>query len=963
MESGVTRFGRFQFDPTRRLLLKNGQAVRLGSRALALLAALLEQPGEVVEKSRLMDVAWPGLHVDETNLRSQMAALRRALEDGVDGARFIVNIAGRGYAFVASVSGDAAGAVSPAAEARRPHPLPVRLTPVLGQAATIAHLVEKLRAQRFVTVFGAGGIGKTTIAVAVAEAMAPAFPDPPCFVDLGVVAHPSLAVGHVAAALGAASDFGGSLASLAAYLADRRMVLVLDSCEPIVETAAALAEAFLKAGPGVHVLATSRERLRAEGEWVHRLASMEVPPPHAALPMEEALRYPAIQLFIERAQAASDLFRPGAAQIGQVAAICRWLEGIPLAIELAATRVAELGLDVLAERLDARFGLLMKGRRTALPRHQTLRATLDWSYGLLSPRHQQVLARLSVFRGSFARDAAVEIGRLGQDSPSETLEILAELADKSLIAPDTGAPMPAYRCLDTTRAYMAEKLAEFGESAQAARQHAAHYLALFEAAGEVWQRMGGHADRQGLGFHIDNLRAALDWAMGEHGDCVTGVALILAAQPLWEHFALFDEGRSWVQAALRVLAPLETDHPQEVMQLNAALAAMGNQIAAPDQKAAWTTTLRLAEQLDDTRHRLRALSGLAVCAMGQDLTLCLELARRYRDLAGGRGNLVEIAKGDRLIGYIQHLLGDQAAARTALEAIPADALRRHDRHHLGRLNFDGEVLMLSELAMVLWLQGQPQRAQAMAAEAVRQALALDHGNSLFVAVVLAACPIAILQGGLEQAAEARDLLFGRLSVHPPRALWATCYRGLEVALHGDARAGLDLLRAGMAAMMPGAISLRHGPFRGGEAACLLALGEAEEALGVLDTTLAEFSQRHDRWYEPEFIRLRALALRALGRPAPEVEAELRRSLALAGEQAALAWELRAATSLAAIMQGEARACEAAALLGPVLARFDQHARSPDIQAARALLDQLPAVAQPPVRPTRRLRTKSDKVAT
>jgi predicted ATPase/DNA-binding winged helix-turn-helix (wHTH) protein len=952
MGSGVTRFGRFQYDPARRLLLKDGQAVRLGSRALALLAALLEQPGELVERARLMEMAWPGLHVDETNLRSQMAALRRALQDGVDGARFIVNIAGRGYAFVAGLSTEASGTVPPVAEAPRPHPLPVRLTPVLGQAATIADLVEKLRAQRFVTIFGAGGIGKTTIAIAVARAMAEAFPDPPCFVDFGVVTHPSLAVGHVAAALGAASDFGGHLPALAAHLAERRMLLVLDSCEPVIEAAAALAEAVLKAAPGVHVLATSRERLRAEGEWVHRLASMEVPPPHAPLPMEAALRYPAIQLFLERAQAASDLFRPDAVQLAQVAAICRWLEGIPLAIELAATRVAELGLDVLAERLDARFGLLMKGRRTALPRHQTLRATLDWSYDLLAPRHQQVLARLSVFRGSFARDAAIEVGRLGREDPSETLEILAELADKSLIAPDTGAPMPAYRCLDTTRAYMAEKLDERGETAEAARQHAAHYLALFEAAGAVWQRAGGHAERQALGFHIDNLRVALDWAMGEAGDCVTGVALILCAQPLWEHFALFEEGRSRVQAALRVLEPQEAAHPREVMLLSGALAAFGNQIAAPDQKAVWSTTLRLAEQLDDTQHRLRALSGLAVCAMGQDLTHCLALAQQYRDLAGSRGRLIEIAKGDRLIGYTQHLLGQQAAARAAFEAIPTEILRRHDRHHLGRLNFDEEVLLLSELALVLWLQGQPQRAEAMAADAVRQALAMDHGTSLFVAVAFAACPIAILQGGLDHAGEARDLLFGQLSVHPPWALWATCFRGLEAAEQGDARAGLELLRTGIGAMRPGATSLRSGLFRGGEAACLLALGEPDEALAVLDALLLEFRQRHDRWYEPEFLRLRALARRALGHPVCEVEAGLRASLALATEQAALAWELRAATSLAAIMQGEGRACDAAALLTPILARFDPEAQGPDLRAARLLLDQLPppAPAHPPRRP-------------
>src|SRR5262249_45841346 len=312
---------------------------------------------------------------------------------------------------------------------------------------------------------------------------------------------------------------------LMAFLKDKQMLLVLDSCERMIEAAAALAEDVFTRAAGVHVLATSREPLRAEGERVQRLLPLEVPPSSSKLTADDAVGFSAIQLFIERATASSDEFKLTDANASCVADIGRRLDGVALAIGLAAGRVDVLGVQGLAARLDDRFKLLTRGRRTALPRHQTLSATLDWSYELLPAAEGVVLRRLAVFAGRFSLEAASAVVSGAKIAASDVADSVANLVAKSLVNADVGGATVHYRLLESTRAYALEKLADSAELASFARRHAEYFLDLFRRAEVEWGKRSTAQWLDAYGGQLDDVRAALAWAFDEGGDADIGIAL------------------------------------------------------------------------------------------------------------------------------------------------------------------------------------------------------------------------------------------------------------------------------------------------------------------------------------------------------------------------------------------------------------------------------------------------------
>ena len=395
-------FGPFRLFAAQRLLLEHEKPLRLGSRALEILTVLVENPGELVTKEEPIGRVWPDTFVEEGNLRVHMAALRRALGDGQAGNRYVVTVPGRGYRFVAPVSVLEPSAPAPAKSREAASNLPLLLTRMVGRAEIVAALAVQLAQRRFITIVGAGGIGKTTVAVAIADAVMPNYRDKVAFVDLSPLTNAALIPSMVVAILGLPTHSENALTALIAFLSDKEMLLVLDSCEHVVDAVANLVERVREAAPGVHILATSREPLRAAGERLYRLLPLGVPPSSVRLKAEEALAFPAIQLFVERAAAVLDGFELTDANAPIIADICRRLDGIALAIELAAGRIDAFGLRELAARLDDRFRLLTRGRRTALPRHETLSTTLDWSYQLLPESERTVLhAPCRSFRWTF----------------------------------------------------------------------------------------------------------------------------------------------------------------------------------------------------------------------------------------------------------------------------------------------------------------------------------------------------------------------------------------------------------------------------------------------------------------------------------------------------------------------------------------------------------------------------------
>jgi len=484
------QFGAFTLLPTQRLLLDGEGPVRVGGRALDLLIVLVEAAGKVVGRKELMASVWKKVVVDEGNLRVHVAALRRALGDDGNTHRYIVNVPGRGYSFVGDVSLSAPASPTgtwPQPDVGRSH-LPPLLANVVGRDDAIREVGSMVVEHRLVTVVGAGGVGKTTVALAAATKLATHYRDGARFVDLAPLTDPHHVASAWASAIGESSRSVSNALDLGALLADRHILIVLDNCEHLVQAAATVAEAVLASAPGVHILATSREPIRATGEWVMRLASLELPPRLARLTAEQATAFAAVRLFIQRTVANSAKFSFTDDDVPHVIEICWRLDGIPLALELAAGCVAQMGLRGLSAALEDRFGVLTKGRRTALPRQQTLRAAVDWSYELLSEVQQMVLRRLSIFAGAFSFDSVVAVCE--DDLSAGICDAIDELVLKSLITVDTGTNIAPYRLLEVTRAYAQEKLKDAGELMAVSRRHAQHICSVFE-----WWDAGSSLDR------------------------------------------------------------------------------------------------------------------------------------------------------------------------------------------------------------------------------------------------------------------------------------------------------------------------------------------------------------------------------------------------------------------------------------------------------------------------------------
>ncbi|MDE2050400.1 MAG: winged helix-turn-helix domain-containing protein [Gammaproteobacteria bacterium] len=552
-------FGRFRLFTRQRELRLGDVTVPLGSRAFEVLLILAQAEGELVTKEELLARVWPGAVVEESNIQVQVSALRKAL--GED-RNLILTVPLRGYRFTGVVRAlDAEGRAlprerpEPEAPRQVPTNLPAPLSDFIGRETELRELRELLRHNRLVTLVGTGGIGKTRLGLEAARAVLEEFPDGVWLAELAPLTDPDLAASAINTALGLQSGAGRWTSErLAAALRGRRLLLVLDNCEHLIGAAAREAETLLRAVPGACILATSQEPLGLDGECTYRLSPLEFPAEETA-ELAAALRHDAVRLFAARARAADPHFSLSERNAATVATICRRLDGIPLAIELAAARAAALGIEGLARRLDLRFHVLTGGRRTALPRHQTLRATLDWSHRLLAEPDRTVLRRLAVFAGSFSLEAAASVVADSALPEWEVIGRIAELVDKSLVVADAGGRERRYRLLETTHAYAMEKLADSGEFGSLARLHALHFRGHMRNALALWEETPSMQWLEAQAPEIDNIRVALDWAFGADGDAAIGIELAAASYPLWYLMSLMQEGRARLERATSAVAP------------------------------------------------------------------------------------------------------------------------------------------------------------------------------------------------------------------------------------------------------------------------------------------------------------------------------------------------------------------------------------------------------------------------
>jgi predicted ATPase/DNA-binding winged helix-turn-helix (wHTH) protein len=443
------KVGPFRLDVHNRVIGRDGAPLRVGGRARDILETLLERPGETVRKRELMARVWPHSVVEEVTLRVHISALRRVLGED-SGGHYIENVTGQGYRFV--------GTVTPESSTERPPGHLPPLLPLIGRGDSISTLVASLPDRRLVTIVGPGGVGKTAVALASIDRLRESYPDGVCLVDLAGAADLFSVAHRVAAALAIASDSDNLLSDIIQHLEARRTLVALDSCERVVDAVAIFAEELLGGAPKVNVIATSREPLRAKGEWVLRLGPLEFPTAPAALTTEQALRFSAIQLFAERAAAIGNNFELQDMDVAAVVDICRRLDGLPLAIELAAARVDLFGVSGLVARLNNVLGLLTRGYRTVAPRHRSLRALLAWSYDILSPLEQIALRRLALFTAPFDLASATDMVIDEAIDAADVIDILANLTAKSLLACEACDERIVYRHFETSRAFALEKL-------------------------------------------------------------------------------------------------------------------------------------------------------------------------------------------------------------------------------------------------------------------------------------------------------------------------------------------------------------------------------------------------------------------------------------------------------------------------------------------------------------------------
>ena len=428
----------------------------------------------------------------------------------------------------------------------RPNNLPIQNTSFVGREQDIADVTELLERHRLLTLVGSGGLGKTRLALHVGAELLDRYPDGVWFVDLAPISDPELVSSVTAQALGMRQQPGQRVdEAIAHWLKPKKLLIIFDNCEHVVEPAAKLVASILATAPQVSMLATSRQALDIAGETVHRLPSLPLPADVAGLTVDQALHYGAILLFVNRATAVDTRFTLTDDTAPTVAEICRRLDGIPLAIELAAARVKVLSIPNLAQRLNERFRILTGGSRDALPRQKTLSALIDWSYDLLTPQEQLLFARLGVFAGGFGLEAATTICGAEDLDEIDILDLLASLTDKSLVVADTSGDTERYRLLESTAAYALEKLSAAGEREALTRRHAEHFRDQALAAEERWGTGSRYAWVAAAELELDNDRAALEWTLTRGNDAVLGGAIAGALIHVWWSTGLSVEGRYW----------------------------------------------------------------------------------------------------------------------------------------------------------------------------------------------------------------------------------------------------------------------------------------------------------------------------------------------------------------------------------------------------------------------------------
>jgi predicted ATPase/DNA-binding winged helix-turn-helix (wHTH) protein len=865
-EAVAFAFGPFRLIPGRHVLVRENRAVKLGSRALDILHLLVIRAGQEVSKNELIEFAWPNVFVDDSNLKVHISSLRRALEDTIPQATYIATVAGRGYKFVGQVQTEYVETVSVEGDEQlivSSLPAP---TSLIGRQSDLEGVARALDFTRFVTLVGPGGVGKTSLAIAVAHARQEKFADGVYFVDFSATDDSAFVPHLLAIALGVRGNSGDVTLTTVEHLRNKRLLIVLDNCEHVLHAVAALAAQLVQAKISTSLLATSREPLGISGENVQRIEPLAFPQLRQTKDASEAAAYSAIELFRLRALETAE-YRLADDDIYAVARICEALDGLPLAIEIVAAKLAQFSAAELLDSISRHFSEFRNETDGAHLRHRTLSATLDWSYQLLSTQEAAIFRLLSVFTGSFEWTDVTGMARLLNFDPYQTTMALGALVSKSLLSAEIDGEQLRYRLLESTRGYASEKLLQDPIAQDAYGRQAQITLSIFEKAEAEFASVDNRVWRARYEARAGDLRKALDWCFSDNGNASLGVDLAVSAIRLWNEQSSIFEQLTQVQRALKHCPSTPAALSQKVMLAAARAWSMTlAQERDSDIDEAWKDAESIAGLSGHVDRLLAAMLGRAafLTRTGRN-EQAVRLLDEFDQIATRAGDLAATFDGARMRALAELHLGHLLEVQVKLEGLANELAQGVPASRITRYQEERYVTINITLALSTWLTGRPERALKLAEEVVVKTGQTSQlvGQSLSLGFV--AMPLALWSGHIDTLERYSKILGGILD-REKVSLWWPVHR-FYASVIGFEREGvkhLDGIRLAVDELLRDGLRARYPMYLAVLASALVEDSELSEADSAVEKALTLQRQSKEDWCQPELLRVKARIRTALG---------------------------------------------------------------------------------------------------
>jgi predicted ATPase len=816
--------------------------------------------------------------------------------------------------------------------------LPTATAQVFGREDAIGEVCQKLT-DRFVSIVGPGGIGKTTVALSVANKLQIDFTEAVYFLELGAVGDSRLVGQAIVAAFGLPVQSSDPIADLISHLVGKRALLILDSCEHVLSDVVELADRLVREVSDLHILTTTREALGLGGEYVLHLPPLSFPSDFQQLSGSLALSFSAVQLFIQRAKTGGAQATLTDDDAYLVATMCRKLDGVPLAIELVAAQVGDHGLRETAALLDRNMALRWPGPRTGPKRHQTLGAALDWSYNLLSGSERSVLRQLTVFAGGFTLDA-VRAVVAGSDMNRDGLRPFTHLVAKSLVSANDN-PATRYRLLDSTRAYAALKLTSDIERQAIKRRHALYVVSWLKEAAASARSVKRELSL--MQTETGNVRAAMEWAFSEAGDRSIAIDLAVSSTPLWLGQALYTECQAWMLKANSLARQMTDVSSRHRLSIQMALGSAGLFSDGLSKKTAATLirALKLADRLRDTEAQLTCLFLICTWELRETwYGAALATAERRYKIAMDIGDARAVSMCDWMVGHCQHHVGMLEDSRTRLQHVLDTDTEEGRLDQTSETGYDRKVDALGVLGNALWTLGFFEQARRFGEDATEEAIALGLATPFGVAWTWAGFTTYL--SGVDTDELERNMAelidHGRAHSLKHEVGFGQCMLGMRRIKQDDYALGAPMVVEGLRLLTEAHMQSFNPIILAHLAEAAADVGKLPEAQALVERMVREDRTR-EHWCTPELLRVRARIAIAAG-DEPKGERYLSEALAMATKQGALAWRLRIATSLARLRVSQGHPVEARQILEPVYKAITEGFETIDVRAAKKLLDDL-----------------------